>query len=333
MDSKTLKSRRLGQQGLTVSALGLGCMGMSQSYGTPDDAESHRHYPSRPRAGRDLLRHRRGLRALHQRGAAGPGARGRRDRAVIATKFGFRFEGSCRHRPRQPAGAHPRGGRRVAPAARHRLHRPALPAPGRSGGADRGRRRHDGRARTPGQGPVLRPVRGRRRDASAARTPSTPSPRCRASIRCGSGTWRTRSSRSCASSASASCRSARSAAASSRARCGAPKSIPRATTAAATRGSRAPISTRTYARRRRWARSRPGSAPRPVKWRWPGCSTKGEDFVPIPGTKRRRYLEENVRAADLSLTAADLARLDDALPPARVAGPRYSEKMMAFIDR
>jgi aryl-alcohol dehydrogenase-like predicted oxidoreductase len=55
--------------------------------------------------------------------------------------------------------------------------------------------------------------------------------------------------------------------------------------------------------------------------------------VPIPGTKRRRYLEENVDAADVTLGASDMARLDAALPPSVVAGPRYNEKMMAFIDR
>ena len=54
-------------------------------------------------------------------------------------------------------------------------------------------------------------------------------------------------------------------------------------------------------------------------------------MVPIPGTKRRKYLEENVAAADVVLTAADLAQLEAALPP--TAGPRYSERQMAEIDR
>ncbi len=60
---------------------------------------------------------------------------------------------------------------------------------------------------------------------------------------------------------------------------------------------------------------------------------KGDDVVPIPGTKRRRYLEENVAAASLQLDAAELARLDEALAPARVAGPRYNERHAAFVDR
>lgn len=60
---------------------------------------------------------------------------------------------------------------------------------------------------------------------------------------------------------------------------------------------------------------------------------KGDDIVPIPGTKRRAYLEENVAAADLALTPADMAALDAALAPDRVAGPRYSAKHQAQIDR
>ena len=60
---------------------------------------------------------------------------------------------------------------------------------------------------------------------------------------------------------------------------------------------------------------------------------KGSDIVPIPGTKRRRFLEENVAAASLSLSGAEIAQLDLALPPEVVAGPRYNERMMSFIDR
>jgi len=60
---------------------------------------------------------------------------------------------------------------------------------------------------------------------------------------------------------------------------------------------------------------------------------KGDDLVPIPGTKRRSYLEEDVAAADVQLGAGDMARLDRALPPDEVAGPRYNERMMSFIDR
>jgi len=60
---------------------------------------------------------------------------------------------------------------------------------------------------------------------------------------------------------------------------------------------------------------------------------RGDDIVPIPGTKRRNYLEENVGAADVHLTREDMAMLNAALAPERVSGPRYSERQMAQVDR
>jgi aryl-alcohol dehydrogenase-like predicted oxidoreductase len=60
---------------------------------------------------------------------------------------------------------------------------------------------------------------------------------------------------------------------------------------------------------------------------------KGEDIVPIPGTKRRRYLEENVGAADVSLNTEEMTGLDAALSPEKVAGPRYGPQLMAQVDR
>ena len=58
---------------------------------------------------------------------------------------------------------------------------------------------------------------------------------------------------------------------------------------------------------------------------------RGEDIVPIPGTKRRTYLRENAAAADVVLTAEDRKYLDESLPP--VSGERYSEQAMKMIDR
>jgi aryl-alcohol dehydrogenase-like predicted oxidoreductase len=58
---------------------------------------------------------------------------------------------------------------------------------------------------------------------------------------------------------------------------------------------------------------------------------QGEDLVPIPGTKRRKYLEENAAAVDVELTDEDLARIDAELPPA--AGARYNESGMAAVNR
>ena len=58
---------------------------------------------------------------------------------------------------------------------------------------------------------------------------------------------------------------------------------------------------------------------------------QGEDIVAIPGTKRRTRLEENVAGADVELTADDLTQIADALP--EVSGQRYAERMMQFIGR
>jgi aryl-alcohol dehydrogenase-like predicted oxidoreductase len=60
---------------------------------------------------------------------------------------------------------------------------------------------------------------------------------------------------------------------------------------------------------------------------------QGKDIVPIPGTKRRKYLEENAAAADIALSQEDLARLDEAFPKDAAAGQRYPEHVMALVDR
>jgi aryl-alcohol dehydrogenase-like predicted oxidoreductase len=60
---------------------------------------------------------------------------------------------------------------------------------------------------------------------------------------------------------------------------------------------------------------------------------QGDDIVPIPGTKRRRYLEENVGALDVRLTPEELTEIDSLLPPGAAAGPRYTEQGMRTINR
>jgi len=60
---------------------------------------------------------------------------------------------------------------------------------------------------------------------------------------------------------------------------------------------------------------------------------QGDDIVPIPGTKRRKYLEENVGALEVSLSAADLARIEEVFPNNAAAGDRYPEHVMALVDR
>ena len=60
---------------------------------------------------------------------------------------------------------------------------------------------------------------------------------------------------------------------------------------------------------------------------------KGEDLVPIPGTKRRKYLEENAAAADIQLTPDDVAELEAAVPAHEIVGDRYAPANMKAIDR
>ena len=60
---------------------------------------------------------------------------------------------------------------------------------------------------------------------------------------------------------------------------------------------------------------------------------QGEDIVPIPGTKRRRYLEENLAALEVGLTAEDLVRIHEVAPRGAVAGARYPESMMGLVNR
>lgn len=60
---------------------------------------------------------------------------------------------------------------------------------------------------------------------------------------------------------------------------------------------------------------------------------QGEDVVPIPGTKRVKYLDENLGAADVTLSAEELARLDEILPAGGAAGERYHEQGMKAVNR
>ena len=81
---------------------------------------------------------------------------------------------------------------------------------------------------------------------------------------------------------------------------------------------------------RRIAEAR-GRKPGQVALAW--LLQKGDDIVPIPGTKRRAYLEENLAAASLRLEPDEMAQLDRALPPEAVSGQRYNDHMMAMVDR
>jgi aryl-alcohol dehydrogenase-like predicted oxidoreductase len=60
---------------------------------------------------------------------------------------------------------------------------------------------------------------------------------------------------------------------------------------------------------------------------------QGDDIVPIPRTKRRSYLEENVAALAIRLSNDDLARLDELMPQGAAAGQRYPVEMMRVVNK
>jgi aryl-alcohol dehydrogenase-like predicted oxidoreductase len=74
-----------------------------------------------------------------------------------------------------------------------------------------------------------------------------------------------------------------------------------------------------------------GATPGQIALAW--LLAQGPDVAPIPGTKRRTYLEENLGALAVKLTADDLKTLEAAAPVGAAAGERYAERMMALLDR
>jgi aryl-alcohol dehydrogenase-like predicted oxidoreductase len=60
--------------------------------------------------------------------------------------------------------------------------------------------------------------------------------------------------------------------------------------------------------------------------------SRGDDIIPIPGTKRRSYLEQNIGAVDVTLTVEELRRIEELAPLGIASGPRYPEEMMRFVN-
>src|SRR4029078_12232197 len=77
--------------------------------------------------------------------------------------------------------------------------------------------------------------------------------------------------------------------------------------------------------------SRKGLTPAQIALAW--LLQRGDDIVPIPGTKQRKYVEENVAAADATLSREHVGTLDRALAPDRISGPRYAPAQQAQVDR
>ena len=327
-----LPQRRLGTQGLEISALGLGCMGMSQSYGVPDEGESLATLQRALELGVTLFDTAEAYGPFTNEELLGRALQGRRDRVVLATKFGFRLEGG------QLAGTDSRPShiREVVEASLRRLrtdridllyqHRvdPAVPIEDVVGAmADlvrQGKVRFLGLSEA-GEATIRRahavhPISALQseyslwernlerdilpvlRELGIGLVAFSPLGRgfltggARRAEEYPEGDYR--------------------------------RGDPRFQGANFDANMGAASVVQELARGR-------GATPAQVALAW--LLHRGEDIVPIPGTKRRRYLEENLAAASLPLTSEEVARLDRALAPESVAGPRYNDRMMAFIDR
>jgi aryl-alcohol dehydrogenase-like predicted oxidoreductase len=327
-----LTTRSLGTHGLSVSALGLGCMGMSQSYGTPDDGESVATIHRALEVGVTLFDTAEVYGPYTNESLLGRALEGRRDRAVVATKFGWEIgaqgRGGLDSRPAHIREAVEGSLRRLRTDRidllyQHRVD-PRVPIEDVVGTmADLVR---EGKVRFLGlseassttirRAHAVHPISALQseyslwerhleseilpllRELGIGLVPFSPLGRgflsgtARRAEDYPEGDYRRTDPRFQGTNFDANVRAA--------------------SVVGEIAGAR-------------------GATPAQVALAW--VMAQGEDVVPIPGTKRRRYLEENVAAADLRLTPAELARLDSALPPGTAAGPRYGESMMAYIDR
>ncbi|MDE2197140.1 MAG: aldo/keto reductase [Gammaproteobacteria bacterium] len=327
-----LSTRKLGSQGLEVSVLGLGCMGMSQSYGVPDERESVATVHRALELGCTFFDTAEVYGPFLNEELLGRALRGRRAQAVLATKFGFRIEGGkpvgTDSRPPHIREAVEASLRRLGTGYidllyQHRVDRdvPIEEVAGTVGDLVRaGKVRYFGLSEA-GENTIRRahavhPVSALQSEYSLwernleARilpllrglgiglVPFAP---------LGRG-FLTGTAQRAEDYPAGDFR----------------REDPRF------QGQNFDANLRAAAMVRELATNR-GVTPGQIALAW--LLHKGEDIVPIPGTKRRRYLEENLIAASLPLSAAEIRELDDALPPEAVAGARYNPQLMTSVDR
>jgi aryl-alcohol dehydrogenase-like predicted oxidoreductase len=330
-----LTQRTLGTQGLTVSALGLGCMGMSQSYGSPEERDERESIATIHRAlelGVNFLDTAEVYGPFTNEELMGRALKGRRDGVIVATKFGFRIEDGqmtgLDSRPAHIREAVEGSLRRLATDRidllyQHRVD-PAVPIEDVAGTvADlirEGKVRFLGLSeageKTIRRAHAVHPVSVLQSEYSLWER--NLEPRIIPLLRqleiglvpfspLGRG-FLTGTAKRAEEYPEDDYR----------------RTDPRYQGANFDANMRAAAAVQHLARRK-------GTTPGQIALAW--LLHKGEDLAPIPGTKRRKYLEENVAAADLVLSPAEMAELDAAIPPEKVAGPRYNERMMSTVDR
>ncbi|HLJ84654.1 MAG TPA: aldo/keto reductase [Candidatus Eremiobacteraceae bacterium] len=330
-----LSTRKLGSEGFTVSALGLGCMSMSASYGSPEERDERESVATLHRAielGVTLFDTAEAYGPYTNEELIGRALHGHRDKVFIATKFGFRFgeEGIVGQdsRPEHVREAVEGSLRRLATDRidllyQHRVDR-AVPIEETVGamaelvregkvrflglseaGENTIRRAHAVHPITALQSeyslwernlePRIIPLL---RELGIGLVPFAP---------LGRG-FLTGSAKRAEELVDGDFR----------------RDDPRYQGANFDANMRAASTVRELAARK-------NATPAQIALAW--LLHKGPDIVPIPGTKRLRYLEENVAAETVKITSEDMTELETALSPDKVAGPRYNESRMAQVDR
>jgi aryl-alcohol dehydrogenase-like predicted oxidoreductase len=330
----TLRRRKLGSQGLEVSEIGLGCMGMSQSYGPADETEAIATLHRAIELGCNFLDTAQVYGPLTNERLLGRALKGRRDQVVIATKFGFRFDGDKQvgiettSRPADIITAVDSSLRRLDTdyidlLYQHRVD-PTVPI--------------EQVASTVGDLVKLGKVRFfGLSEAGVANIRRAHAVHPVSALQSEYSLWERNLE---------------------------PKIIPVLRelgiglvpfsplgrgflTGSVTRAEEYPEGDYRRGDPRyqgenfdtnmkaagivRDIASAIGATPAQIALAW--VLHKGEDFVPIPGTKRRKYLEENVAAGAVRLEPTQIRLLDDAMVPGAISGKRYSDRMLTTIDR